>query len=75
MQEDPTFAPWYFSDWDDAFVFLTSTPGQYIDVCEICGGKGGVSRIAIRRRLKTGQNFDICVGFDLTNKDCVKQLW
>ena len=55
------FAPWYFSNWDDAFVFLTSTPGQYIDICEICGGKGGVSKIAIRRRLKTGQNFDICV--------------
>ena len=30
-----------------------------IDVMEFCGGSAGVTRIAIRRRLKTGINADI----------------
>ena len=45
-----------------------------IDVMEICGGAGGVSKIAIRRRLRTGKNFDIITGGELTNTSHVKQL-
>ncbi len=45
-----------------------------IDVMEICGGAGGVSKIAIRRRLRTGTNFDLITGGDLTNSSHVEQL-
>ena len=37
-----------------------------IDVMEFCGGAAGVSRIAVRRRLKAGMNADIICGIDLT---------
>ena len=33
---------------------------------EIWGGKGGVSKISIRRCLNTGRNFDLVTGADLT---------
>jgi hypothetical protein len=45
-----------------------------LDVMEICGGSGGVSKISIRRRLLTGQNFDIVSGGDLTKPENVKHL-
>ena len=41
---------------------------------EICGGAGGVTKIGIRRRLKTGHNFDLVTGGDLTKKENVLQL-
>ena len=34
-------------------------------VVEIFGGHGGVTRIAIRRGLGVGKNFDIALGIDL----------
>ena len=37
-----------------------------MDVMEIWGGKGGVSKISIRRCLNTGRNFDLVTGADLT---------
>ena len=37
-----------------------------VDIMEFCGGSAGVSRIAIRRRLRTGMNADIVCGIDLT---------
>jgi len=46
-----------------------------VDVMEICGGKGGVSKISIRRRLKTGKNFDLVTGGDLTNSVHAKHLF
>ena len=45
-----------------------------MDVMEICGGAGGVSKIGIRRRLKTGHNFDLVTGGDLTKKENVLKL-
>ena len=36
-----------------------------VDVMEVVGGMGGVSRLAIRRRLVTGKNFDLVTGCDL----------
>ena len=39
-----------------------------IDVVELCGGAGRVSRIAIRRHLKTGENFDLVTHCDLNDK-------
>ena len=41
-----------------------------LDIVEICGGAARTSYIAIRRRLKVGENFDIICGFDInTSKD------
>ena len=41
-----------------------------VDIVEIFGGMGGISRIAIRRRLVTGKNFDLVTGCDLeSDKD------
>ena len=37
-----------------------------VDIMEFCGGAAGVSRIAVRRRLKAGMNADIICGIDLT---------
>ena len=37
-----------------------------IDIMEIWGGNAGVSKVSIRRCLRTGQNFDIVTGADLT---------
>ena len=34
----------------------------YVDVVEFCGGQAGVSRLAIRRKLKCGMNADIVCG-------------
>ena len=39
-----------------------------VDVMEFCGGAAGVSRIAVRRRLKAGMNADIICGIDLTTE-------
>ena len=39
-----------------------------LHVMEIFGGYGGVSRIAIRRHLRVGRNFDINLGFDLSRE-------
>ena len=41
------------------------TMGTGIDVAELCGGEARVSQICIRRRLKSGENFDIVSGCDL----------
>ena len=38
---------------------------ESFDLCELCGGVGRPSQLAIRRHLKTGKNFDLVTGFDL----------
>ena len=45
-----------------------------LDVMEICGGMGGVSRICIRRRLRVGINHDLVTGVDLTSSRDVALL-
>ena len=37
-----------------------------VEVMEVFGGLGGVSKIAIRRKLVTGENFDVVTGTDLS---------
>ena len=48
---------------------------KHVDVIQLFGGEGGVLKIAIRRNLVTGQNFDIVTGFDLRNRDHEKALY
>ncbi len=45
-----------------------------IDIMEVFGGEGGVTKIAIRRRLRTGRNFDIVCNMDLCNPQHATQL-
>ena len=42
---------------------------------EIFGGKAGCTKVATQRRLKTGQNQDLCAGIDLTNPRHQQLLW
>lgn len=39
--------------------------GEGIDMCELCGGEARPTTLAIRRRLKTGKNFDLTTNVDL----------
>jgi hypothetical protein len=40
-----------------------------VDIVEMFGGKQGIAKIAIRRNLSMGRNWDLETGIDLTNKD------
>ena len=48
--------------------------GKGVDVVELCGGAGRVSKICVRRRLNTGENFDIVVGCDLNDPQTQKDV-
>ena len=48
------------------------TAGDGIDLCELCGREARPTRIAIRRRLKTGKNFDWTAGCDMGVRDFLK---
>ena len=39
--------------------------GDGMDICELFGGEARPTTIAIRRRLKTGKNFDLVAGCDM----------
>eukprot|EP00959_Pyramimonas_sp_CCMP1952_P133767 2797337-Pyramimonas_sp.AAC.1 len=42
---------------------------------EICGGRGYVSRICVRRTCRVGPNFDIVCGADLSDPNEQWTLW
>ena len=54
------------TELESSFLALFQS-GIGLDICELCGGVGRPSQIAIRRRLRTGKNFDLVTGFDLGN--------
>ena len=64
----------HFSDWEQSLAALASR-GEGIDIAEICGGQALTSRVAIRRRLKTGLNFDLVTDCDLTRPRCKAYAW
>ena len=51
-------------DLSTAIALLSEVGGGY-DICEFCGGTGRTTRVAIRRRLRTGRNFDLVTNADL----------
>ena len=54
-----------FNNWQAALSFLNSQEAG-LDLCELCGGpEARTSQVAIRRRLKTGHNFDLVCDVDL----------
>eukprot|EP00974_Lingulodinium_polyedra_P126807 11199661-Lingulodinium_polyedra.AAC.1 len=46
-----------------------------VDLAEICGGEGRLSRVCFRRHLRVGLNFDLTCGVDLTKPADVAYLW
>eukprot|EP00973_Karenia_brevis_P016672 2282973-Karenia_brevis.AAC.1 len=42
---------------------------------EICGGVGGVSKLAVRRHLCAGTNFDLRHGVNLLDPSPKRSLW
>ena len=56
-----------FIECHNLFAFLAQPElGGNLDVMEIFGGESGVSKIGIRRKLKTGKVLDLVPGFDPT---------
>ena len=49
---------------EEALVLLAAA-GPGVDLAELCGGVARPSTLAIRRRLVTGENFDLVTGVDL----------
>ena len=49
----------------DSMLAYMARMGPGIDVAELCGGVGRTVQVAVRRRLRSGQNFDLVTGFDL----------
>ena len=50
--------------------------GEGLDLCELCGGdQARTSQIAIRRRLRTGENFDLVTGYDLNKPNDQQAVW
>ena len=58
-----------------AYATVCSWPKAYgVDYVELFGGSAGVTKIAIRRNLKGGRNFDIVAGCDLHDPQQVSAL-
>ena len=58
------------SNVDQFFQILDeSSSSKEKDVVEICGGEGGVIKVAVSRKLAVGHNFDIRCGIDLTKEE------
>ena len=56
-------------------VYLSNArTGKHHDLVEIFGGLAGVSRVAIRRHLSTGENFDLTSGIDLSKRSERREL-
>ena len=51
--------------FENLLIFLLIQNGDGLDLCEMCGGAARTLKIAFRRRLRTGRNFDLVTGCDL----------
>ena len=47
---------------------VLNTQKGKLDLCELCGGEARVTKLAIRRQMKVGKNFDIVCGIDLNDE-------
>ena len=62
-----TSKPTIYNSFEEMLIYLNKA-GEGIDICELCGGEARPSTLAIRRKLNTGQNFDLATNVDLGNK-------
>eukprot|EP00969_Alexandrium_andersonii_P067918 2996371-Alexandrium_andersonii.AAC.1 len=53
----------------DEFEHVYANQSSRVDIAEICGGEGRSSTIAARRHMRTGPNFDLVLGVDLTRRE------
>lgn len=60
----------FLTDMCDALhtrnTYISKVDHTSMDIAEICGGVARTTQVAIRFRFKTGSNFDLITGFDLT---------
>ena len=64
IEISPVHTVQYVKDTAQA-IHILGKCGRGIDIVELCGGAGRVSRVGIRRRLKVGKNFDLVFHCDL----------
>ncbi len=64
----------HFDSSSSMLAFLSQHEGAH-DVCELFGGKGLCTQIAIRRQLRTGPNWDIVCDLDLEKPEQIAALW
>ena len=56
-----------FKEWDaEDEIFANFSGEPALDILEIFGGAMGVSKVAVRRKLRTGKCQDLATGVDLT---------
>ena len=53
---------------------LLAEAGPGLDMCELCGGEARATTVAVRRRLKTGKNFDLVTHVDLNDPTAQRQV-
>ena len=64
-----------FTQCYEAHLSTSPEEGEH-DIFELCGGDGRTTKVLVRRRaIKTGRNFDLLSGIDLTNHEEVGILF
>ena len=59
----------------DEFEMIYHADTADMILAEICGGEARTSRVAIRRHMAHGPNFDLVVGVDLTIPDTQRRVY
>ena len=60
----------------EAMIVLDQMPAAdpKLDIVELCGGEGLTTYLSHRRKLKTGANFELITGVDLTKRDAQEMV-
>ena len=63
-------------DLHEAMMVLGQMPAvdSKLDIVELCGGEGLTTYLSHRRKLKTGANFELITGVDLTARDAQEMV-
>ena len=63
-------------DLHEAMMVLGQMPAvdPKLDIVELCGGEGLTTYLSHRRKLKTGANFELVTGVDLTQRDAQEMV-
>ena len=64
----------WFHEPASMFAVLNVTPGRH-DVVELFGGEGKCLKLAVRRQLVSGVNFDVTCDMDLDKPQQIAQFW
>ena len=64
------------TDLHEAMMVLGQMPAvdPKLDIVELCGGEGLTTYLSHRRKLKTGANFELITGVDLTQRDAQEMV-